>query len=378
MRAHYQVQANKTLRGPNGRFIVRGVQMFTYLLVSTETRTYENFRSIYNPPDKGQPAGISEPTYYARICYKDHDYVVEQLRQAWACGVNLIRVDVEPACLYASVPYVDPIDGKTYPADLAMLDDIIDTAAQFGIVVQIQNSNDKQTPYYHVVFLKKLAERYWNRPNVWINPQNEINGTTGDVNNATLWADEMRQYVQALREDVRGMPAGTKYRNPICINPPGWGERIDLVYTTLTTDPVFRDDPNLIIQPHIYPQDGQDDFVTDQLPSSTLRWWQYRNEFAIVIGETGIDNFAGRFDPNLDVGIPSVNLTKWTQMQGFCNDFLTWCDARTKDSVLNGVIGHMWYGYIPGLSSHDDNTMRKQDGTWSTWGGIFRNKYLNP
>lgn len=378
MRATYQVQQNRTVRGPNGRFVARGVQMFPYLFVSNETRANPNFRQVYNDPNKGAASGISEPTGYARIQYVNHANVVKQLSEAFACGVNLIRVDVEPAVYFASVSYQDPYDGITYPSDLAMLDDIIDTAAEFGIVVQLQNQGDANTTQNHITFLQQLTARYWNKPNVWINPQNEIHGTTSDVYNSTVWAAEMRQYVQALRADVAGQPAGTKYLNPICIDAPGWGERVDLAYVALRDDPVFAGECNKIIQPHIYSMDGQDDFLVDQWYNAVQHWWQFRLNFALMIGEVGIDNFAGRYDAALDPGIPSDNATKWAQMQGFVTDFLTWCRTNTETAALNGVIGHLWYGYVPGLGKHDDNSMRRIDGSWTAWGQIYRDKYLSP
>jgi hypothetical protein len=94
--------------------------------------------------------------------------------------------------------------------------------------------------------------------------------------------------------------------------------------------------------------------------------------YCIVVGEVGIDNFAGRYDPNLDPGIPSVNLTTWAQMQSSVIDFFRWCAERELFTNLNGVIGHMWFAYIPGLARHDDNSMYRQDGTITRFGEIFR------
>lgn len=378
MKPLYQVMPNKTIRGPGGRFIAKGMQMFAYLFVSFEGRADTNFRAIYNPAGKGAAYGISEPTYYARYLYQSHAYINAQLRDAYNVGVNLIRVDVEPATMFASVPYVDPVNGQTYPSDVDMLDDIIDTANEYGMVVQLQNANDSVDTAKNVAFLSFLAARYFERANVWINPANEVNGTNSAVNDPVVWAAEVRQYVLALRADIPGQPAGVKFTNPVCLDAPGWGERIDLIAGTLTTDPVFANDGNIVMQVHVYPQAGQANFVTAQLPTSTARWWQYRNQFAIIIGETGIDNFYGRYDPLLDAAIPSVDPVAWGKMQSFQIDFLSWCDARCKDAALNGVIGHHWYGYIPGLTMHEDNTMHKVDGSWTTWGSIFKNKFLSP
>lgn len=367
----YQVLPNKTIQGPDGnRFVVRGVTMFDYLLISHEARTDQNYRQIYSPSGTGPGTGVSEPTYYARLQFIDTAHVRATMKDAKNNGVNLIRVTVEPAVMFASVSYVDPVDGLTYPSDISMLDTIIAEADALGLVVQLQPGNDASSDAYNIAFLSWLGTRYLNTGNVWIDTANEVNGTNSDVFNATVWQAEVRQYVQALR--------ATGFANPICVDAPGWGDRVDLVYTALTTDAVFRDDPNLIVQPHFYTLFGEADFRITRLPTVKSHWAQYIGQFCMVVGEVGIDNFAGRFDPNLDPAIPSVNLTEWGNMQAAIGDFLSWCNEQTQFSSFSGVIGHSWYAYIPGMAMHDDNSMHQAGGAWSTWGTIFRTKYLSP
>lgn len=366
----YKVQPNKTILAPTGaRFIVRGVQMFDYLFVSFEPRANYNFRSILNSEGYGAAAGVSEPTYYGRVQYQNAQNVHEQIRLAREAGANLLRVGVEPAIRYATASYVDPSDGIEYPSDLVMLDTILAAAESQGVVVQLQNCNDAVPTDVNISFLAWLADRYKDRAHVWINPANEMNGTNADVNNPTVWQAEMRQYVAAIR--------GAGFVGPICIDPPGWGERIDLIYSALTTDAVFRDDLNLILQPHFYPLSGQDDFRNDGLPTATARWFKYAPAFCIVVGEVGIDNFSGRYDPYLDPAIPSVSMGAWAQMRSCVSDFLSWANEQVTFSSFNGVIGHHWGAYIPGMCMHDDNSMRRNDGTWTTWGSIYRDKYLS-
>lgn len=376
----YCVAPNKTIRGPDGkRFIVRGVQMFDYVFVSFETsRTDWRFRELHYPAGTGAAYGVSEPTDYRGRNWISAENVEAQIRLAFQCGANLLRVGVEPAIMFTPTS-VDYVDGLTYPSDLDMLDTVINTAASYGVVVQLQNCNDNVPTADNLDFMRFLAARYYDTENVWINPANEINGVTNgaaDVNNATIWQAEMRQYVLALREDIPGLPAGTKYRNPICVDLPGWSERLDLAYTALTTDSAFSD-PNIIIQPHYYPNPGESNFKVDRLTQMSARWAQWMGSFCIMVGEVGIDNFAGRYDPNLDPSVASLNTTTWAQMQSAVTGFLQWCNEQTAGS-FNGCIGHMWGSYVPGLSRHDDNSMRRNDGTWATWGNIYRDKFLCP
>jgi Cellulase (glycosyl hydrolase family 5) len=372
----FKVQPNKTIALDGVRFVARGIQMFDYLLVSFETnRINYNYRKIYSPADKYPNTLVSEPTYYAKSQYKNSAYVLEQLSLVRDLGCNLIRVNIEPAIRYASVDYIDPVDGLTYPPDMTMLDVIINHAASLNIAVQLQNSNDTGSTGENVTFLAWLAGRYKTQWNVWINPANEINGMNNgaiNVNNAVLWDSMQSQYVNAIR--------GAGFTNPICLDPCGWGERIDLVATYLNNNAVFKNDANLIIQPHYYPAANQDDFRTDKLitAGANAQWANYIPSYCVLVGEVGIDNLAGRLDPNLDAGIASVSATNWANAQAAVTDFLKWANEQTLFTCFNGCIGHMWGAYIPGLGYHDDNSMRKNTGTWTTWGLLYRNNYLSP
>ncbi len=377
--AVYRVSKGKIILRPDGeRFIVRGVTMFDYLFVSYEARANDFFREKGIDPSKNAGSGVSEPTYNARLSYIDEANVRAQIIKAKSYGINLIRVAVEPAIMYASVSYVDPTDAKTYPSDPDMLDTIVETARKLGVVVQLQNGNDSVATANNVTFLKWLTARYFLEPHVWINPCNEINGTTGDVNDPVVWEAEMQQYVAALREDIPGYAAGVKFEGPIVINPPGWGTRLDLVDAALTTNSVFSDDSNLIVSAHYYPASGETDWRTSQLATRQSQWVDFIGNHCLIVGEVGADNLAGRLDPDLDVGTPSVDEVEWAGVTAAVTDFLIWSEEQTLygnqagGGSLNGVIGHMWYAYIEGLGVHDDNSMHRQDGSITTWGGLFR------
>jgi hypothetical protein len=370
----FKVQPNKTLTLNGERFIARGVQMFDYLLCSFEpNRDNYNFRKLLEPEGKGYATGISEPTYYARLQYKNSDYVLSQLIKANDMGANLIRLSIEPAIRYASVCYIDPVDNLEYPSDTDMLDTIINHAESLGMVVQLQNANDTGSIGENSTFLAWLADRYKAQWNVWINPANELNGMNNggaNVNDHALWQTTMQSHVNAIRN------AG--FSNPICLDPPGWAERIDLVAGYLNTNPVFRDDPNLIIQTHYYPAAGENDFRTDKLPAANGYWVNYIPNYCIIVGEVGIDNLAGRLDPNMDDAVPSVNLTAWGNAQAAVTDFLKWCNEKTLFSNFSGCIGHMWQAHSRVSGLNDDNVMHNKNGTRTTWGTIYRNNFLSP
>lgn len=371
----FTVQPNKSIVAPDGsRFVIRGVTMFDYLFIGHEPRVNYLYRSIYNPPGKGTGTGISEPTYYARWSYINTANVIAQLTKAKGVGINLVRVAVEPAIMLATTSYVDPSDGLTYPADLTMLDDIIKQAGILGLVVQLQNANDMVPVADNVIFLRQIADRYKAFPWVWINPANELNGGngSGDVNNIPVWTSTMVQYMDALRQPL---PSGGRFLNPVIVNPPYYGNNLNGVVSILNTNPSFRDDPNMLVGIHIYAFAGENDFRTTRLPTEVTQWFQYLDQFCIFIDEVGIDNFAGRYDPNIDPSIPSVNPTAWGQMQNWAGDFLRWSWEQSTLNNMNGLTGFMWYAWIPGLVMHDDNTMLRMDGTWTTWGNIFVGNY---
>lgn len=379
----FVVAANNTIVAPDGsRFIVKGVQMFDYLFASFEARDDNRYRKILQPVGKGPGSGISEPTYYARLSYRSREYVEDQISIAVSNGVNLIRVGVEPAVMFASVPYVDSMDGKTYPSDIEMLDTIIDVAANKGIVVQLQQSNDDVETAYNQEFMRWLVRRYFYMKHVWINPMNEPLGYTNggaDVNDPLAWSAKMSPLMAALQEDIPGYPEGTKWQNPIAIDPPSYSTRLDLIKTYLTAPP-FSTFPHKIINTHIYGRAGDYNFIDTQYPIIRSQWLDdaLNGQFCVLVGEVGIDNLEGRLDPTIDPEIPSNNPTEWARMQSFTQDFLNFVSSEEPYSALNGVIGHMWFAYIEGLSRHDDNTMRRQDGSWTVWGNIFRRYYLTP
>jgi len=360
---NFTISPSKQIIAPDGkRFIVKGVQMFDYLFVSFEqNRANWLYREIGRDNSKRQASGVSEPTYFARWCYD-----LTQIAIAKTQGANLIRVGVEPAIMKAAA-YLDTTNGQSYPSDLEMLDAIITDATGRGMVVQLQNSNDFVPASVSLTFMSELVARYGSNPYVWINPANELNGMngSGNVNNVAVWQSTMGAYMSALRS------AG--FAGPIVVNPPFFGQNLNGAVGALTSDTRFSADPCMIIGVHLYAQLGQSNFRNQRLAEETQWWWQYKSQFCIFIDESGIDNYAGRYDANLDAGISSVNPAEFERMKSFMADFVDWCWQVSNFEKLNGITGHMWFAYIPGMGVHDDNSMRRNDGSLTAWGLIFKN-----
>jgi hypothetical protein len=376
--ARFSISPNKTIIDPSGkRFIVKGVTMFDYLFVSYESRADYSYRAIGFDVGKNPCSGISEPTYFARVSYIDDSFIVATLLQAKNYGINLIRVAVEPAMIKASVAYTDPSDGLTYPSDMDMLDTIITKATELGIVVQLQNGNDKVPLSLSLDFVKFLAHRYSTNAYVWINPANELNGSngSGNVNNITVWHSTMSQYITALRSTFTD---GTKFLNPVVINPPQYGENLVGIASTLNAYPVYSADTCLFIGIHLYPQKGQWDFTTCRLPAETLNWFQFINQYCIFIDEVGLNNYSTSYDPDLNPGYSSADTSEWARMQSWGIDFCNWVYQQCNYGKLNGATGISWYAYIPGMQIVDLNSMIKHDGTRSHWGEIFTSHTSRP
>lgn len=344
--------------------------MFDYLFVSYENRSDYSYRTIGFNVNKNSYTGVSEPTYFARVSYIDDASIVTTLLQAKNYGINLIRVAVEPAMMKASVAYTDPLDGLTYPSDIDMLDKIITKATELGIVVQLQNGNDKAPLSLSLDFVKFLAHRYSANSYVWINPANELNGSngTGNVNNISIWHSTMSQYIMALRSTFSD---GSMFLNPIVINPPQYGENLIGIVSTLNAHFVYNNDPNLIIGIHLYPVKGQYDFRTTRLPAETINWFQFLNSFCIFVDEVGINNYGTSYDPDLNPGYGSADPNELVRMKSWTIDFCDWLYQQCNYGTLNGATGISWYAYIPSMQIVDLNSMIKYDGTRSHWGEIF-------
>ncbi len=374
----FQAQPNGTITDPGGdSFVVRGVSMFDYLFVSYEPRSDYRFRQVLSPLP---PPGISGPTYGGRTIYISEENVKFQLDAARTLGVNLIRLSVEPAMEFASISYLDPSNGLTYPSDFDMLDVIINYASSIGIVVQLQNGNDLCPVAFSLDFMRTLISRYWQNPYVWICPANELNGAVnGGVNvyNTAFWQSTMGSYMTVLRGPLAS--GSGRFRNPVVIGPTAWSHDLNAVDAILQTDGRFRNDQNMIIGIHQYQVNkNTTSFRNTDLASTTTEWFQYvgKGKYCIIIDEVGINNWGLPYDPNLNPSMSSPDLTVWNNMQLWAIDFLDWVSNSCQSAGLAGCNGLNWNSWIDGMGIYDYNSMHQAGFALSTWGDIYRKNYL--
>ena len=393
----YQVMPNKTIRGLNGeRFIVRGVNAFQYLFfASAYTSANYTYRKGYNNiagKQEFDPASdISEPSYQARLRYRSSAWRESEYLAMQNIGVNFIRIVVEPAVIKSTVSYIDPMDGQTYPSDLDMLDTIIAETASYGIVCQLINGQDTSTVALNLSLIRWLKNRYWNHPNVWLGLTNEPHGFANggaDVNNATLWANEQTQYLNAAREDVVGQAVGTKFTNPVCVDPCGWSFNLNLNVNTLNAAP-FSTDPNLIINTHYYPQSQTNTNFrsSSEYTTTNSAWLTYKNSYCLIANEVGYAADSLSYDPSLTG--TSVNLSAWNNYVLVLKDFLAYADEMSRYSAFSGVSFQSWgerVGYRPSLNAAYNNptpnSLRIYDANgdftgWSLWGELVKGHFFS-
>lgn len=366
----FQAMPNFMIRHGDQPFKIRGVTAQDGEFCSFEARSDYRFRQPYGALNSAFCAatGISEPTYYAPTTFGPAgDAMTTALDHMYQAGVNLIRIAIEPALQFAA-SYIDPADGHVYGSDLERLDSLISEATDRGIVVLLTNGQPGTTRTQNITFLQFLADRYRFNPYVWLNPRNEIGctptpggGIPATCNDPVAWQADQVAYVSCIRY--------TGFQNPIVLNPPGFGSRLDLAAPALTTNPTLANDWNLMVGVHLYSTAPSVTFAAD-LASITANWAGRLGQHCIFIEEMGVTNF-GPADPLLNPG--HAGLPQWTQMQAFATDALNWAALQPK---LSGVVGTNWNWYIPGLGLMDSNAMHTHAGPWSTWGAIFRNGVL--
>lgn len=372
----YQVQKNGTILGPNQkRFMVRGVTMFDALFVSYEVRSDYRYRltsSVY-PPDSSVTfsSGVSRPTFMAHMVYQNAAWVEQQIAAAAAIGINLIRIAVEPAMMYQTQTYV--IDSVTYPTDMDALDTIIGVAQKYDVIVQLQNGNDRTPSSLNNTFLTYLGTRYKALPHVWINPKNEPNNFNnvppGAGDDPAFWYSEMPQYLTTIR--------ATGFLNPIVLNVPHYSQWINEVETYLDSDPIFADDPNLIIGPHLYPA-GASNTWNDLRAYHFRAWAKFAKKYCVMIDELGMTPEATDV---VDSGIPGQTPSSDANILRRHNtliDMLQWLRKLEKSISINGAILFCWYWPNVDGTVLSANTMRLEDSTFTNWGNIAKTYYLSP
>ena len=395
------VSLDKRLVDRYGRpFIVRGVQFLTYLFVKGEYRANRWYRpgdfvigedmtladgthvTAGDTVTAGEATGVSKPTGYEKYAWISSDYVRGELDRMRRFGVNLIQIGVEPAML--AVP-ASIQNGVTYPSSMDLLDEVIYEASLRGMIVQLRNSDNESDPVIGQSFLTTLASRYKGRPNVWLNPCNEMNcgvihnadgSTTSnpDCSTPAAWGTEMAGYVQAIR--------ATGYGGVVVINPANYGGDISMVLSELEGSTVFTDDPNLVIGTHHYKRDGDTDFVTARWEETETKWAAgLDNRWCCLVDESGSTNVPWRIDPALEPDTPPPDPTEWADTERYLKEYLRWVSQACRDGRLFGVIAFQWGTWFPQFNPprHDKNSLMKvvtDPGTLSGWGQIYYDYYL--
>lgn len=360
------------------RFFVRGVTFLDYLFCSFEARTDYRYREIpgHTPPG----GGVSMPTYEAPELWRSKTHIASVIDRLHGMGVNLLRVGFEPATEFTDA-WVDG-DGVTWPSDQEMHDTIVELAGQKEMAVLFTNGYPFATNAQYQAALQYIVTRYGvggvkESPYVWINPKNEINCESGNgaCTTSATWVSNQATSVSTIRAIDQNIP--------IVLNPPNWGHGLTLCQAGFIANSTLNNDPCIIIGVHSYQRQGTDvDFDATRISFENTNWYQYRNSFCIINEESGIHNFSGRFDPNLDSTVTATNPTFWGQMQTYKTTEMAWYVDACKNQNINGLIACRHSAYNPlwasGAGAHDDNSLFRRDGSLTTWGLIWRDYFLKP
>ncbi|MFI0476359.1 carboxylesterase family protein [Paracoccus jiaweipingae] len=386
---HHYVDANRILRDPDGaRFICRGVQMFPYLFTMHEFRADYRYRTRFGKvtrPDgseiaSGPATGISEPTYIAKQAWVSGTWAEDQIDRARQLGVNIIQVGMEPAIRY-TIPYRDPIDGRDYPSELQMLDQIIDAATARDMVVELRQSNDQLPGAVNVEFLGWLGARYKARRNIWINPSNEhgcfgLRQPDGSLvpnphcADPVVWSAQIAEYITAIR--------ASGFTAPIVICTTSYSGTITNVLPWLEAGPAFANDPNIVIGAHHYKANADVDFETSRKALTESRWAPgIDGRYCTIVEESGVNNLGiMNLDPQLNPPNPSSEPAEWADTAKYFEQFLAWTNGLIEDGRLNGFIAFNW-GSWSGSRNRDNGLTRiGTDGALTAWGDLYRDHYL--
>lgn len=376
----FSINANKQILDLYGnRKVLLGVTLGDYLGCSFESRTDYTHREIPGHAAMASP-GPSMPTYQAPELWRSATHVESIIDRLDKMGVNCIRVGYEPATQYTDA-WTDA-NGVTWPSDIEMLDTIIDLAGQREMLVIltggypfVSNANNQATLTY-------IANRYRTggvkeSPYVAINPKNEINCEAGNgaCTTSATWVSNQATNVTTIR--------ATGFDGLIVLNPPNWGHDLNTCQAGFIANSTLNNDGGIVIGIHSYQRLGTDTtFDATRVTYETTSWYTYRNTFCIINEESGIYNFSGRYDPDLDSTVTATGATSWAQMQAYKTAEMIWYVDACKNQNVNGLIACRWSAYDPlwasGAGAHDDNSLTRRDGSFTTWGLIWLNNFLRP
>lgn len=372
--SRFQVQPDKTISDPRGqRARIVMVQAFPNLLVLDEPAradwghrgiTAENQNIAVLP-------GTSRPTGFARYHWRDPEALDKWFLDFHLAGFRGIRLGIDPAMLNVAA-YSE--NGRSYPAEIDMLDTLIERASALGWMVNLTMACSWAPTNIVADFLSVVAARYKDNGHVVFNPSNEINcgNGSGQCANATLWASTMATYIDAIRS--------TGAMNLILLNPtgsatgnPAAGFSMSGILPFVGTAP-FTTDQNLAYGIHHYRYPGQSGAFS--AATENAEWANYLGTYPIVIEECGISaDVQHVYDPDLN-GTASYSASEWASFQSEHAGFLAFCRAKMDAAQLSMICVGLDAGYFGG--KYVDISLRRLDGTWTTQGRLVRINLLAP
>ena len=372
---HFQVGEDKVLLDPDKqRYHLRGAFLFDYLFVTSEARTnYEIRQNSYGWPSIG--IGTSPQTGYARIQWRNLDYVKTMLDRASQDGINTIKIGVDPAMVNTSAQTI--ADGNEYPSDIHMLGAIVHEATKRKMVVLLRQGRKKNgTATEYGNFMAHLINIYKDNPYVWYNPENEINaGITDDV---PTWVADMETFFSLMNTAGRV--------SPVVINTTQYSghDGIDACYSAMKASSSINFQKNLIVGMHIYQGASElDGFLgTSRQDNVDTAIQKLHNSFCLFIEEFGINNnLTGGEDPDINYGgTTGAYSALWdtgAQVE-WSKEILRYFLREVRAGRLIGVMGITYSAYIPGTGNYPTNIIRKygndadgNTGSITNWGSIF-------
>lgn len=301
----FQVHKGMIMDSGNNRIVVKGTSMFDYMFCLGSSMQYD---------------------------------IPTQLARGNSVGVNLVRT-----CVDTSMTSFD------------QLDQVIAQAVAYNMIIEIQFITYPPITEQDYAFLRTIGARYAGVPNLWINPSNEINCSTGDLSvceDPYRWKADITHLISVLRD--------SGFTNPIVIQGITWGAYLDGSSwgDNKTILDYMPDDGNLIVGVHKYA--NYDLSVNTQTEINT--WGYLTGKLAITIDETGFYNNG----PNGTL----VGSAEWSM------ELMQFASSWVNMNGGSGLTAISWYDGICTPSYHE-SCLTESTGVFTLWGYIFKDYFLS-
>jgi len=308
----FTLQGNK-ISNPNGaQFVVKGMT------------------PMYGPFISGDPIGD-----WSTYSLNNAASIFHDLKINWP-GVNVVRIFTEGQV--AKDPAFPLANYKT------KLWDTVQKARAEGFVVLLVNSYSNIADTR--LWIKELALRYKDDPNIWITPSNEPFCTSPDAVEKThcldwqYWQNNMNTFISDIRSQG--------FHNPLLVNGINYSWDVSQIGTYPLSDP----DNNIIYGAHRYAYDGTNtnNFNSSEKDSVNSKWANLSTTYPIVADEIG--NF-------------NEDQTNFTWLQGMVDFVTDWVNTRQGDGMI--AFNHYW---------SDANSQTDDGKLPNAWGNYYINNYL--